>query len=341
MKFDAIVGNPPYQIMGGSGGNNDAPIYQHFAKLSMDLTGKYSSLIMPSRWFAAGRENLLGEFRKRMLSCGRIKVLIAYADGSDLFTNVEIKGGICYYLDDAQYNGTCQYTLIRGKEIQKVETNLNDFDILIREPKLIGIIKKVKAKTENGTVDSIMSSDTPFGIPSNPRESSKTPFKVYEKESKEHDVLLYHIENQKRKIEYVALKDIKKNAKDVKKYKVFITIAGGSGNDDKVLGVPEYAPSYSVCSQSYIYAAFDSSTEAQNYRKYVTTRFFRVLVSAIKITQSAPSRVYRFVPLQDFTSHSDIDWSKSVAEIDVQLYKKYQLTNEEITFIESMIKPMK
>lgn len=340
MKFDAIVGNPPYQIMGGSGGNNDAPIYQHFAKLSMDLTGKYSSLIMPSRWFAAGRENLLGEFRKRMLSCGRIKVLIAYADGSDLFTNVEIKGGICYYLDDAQYNGTCQYTLIRGKEIQKVDTNLNDFDILIREPKLISIIKKVKSKTDNGTVDSIMSSDTPFGIPSNPRDSSKTPFKVYEKESKEHDVLLYHIENQKRKIEYVALKDIKKNAKDVKKYKVFITIAGGSGNDDKVLGVPEYAPSYSVCSQSYIYAAFDSSTEAQNYRKYVTTRFFRVLVSAIKITQSAPSRVYRFVPLQDFTSHSDIDWSKSVAEIDVQLYKKYQLTNEEITFIESMIKPM-
>lgn len=340
MKFDAIVGNPPYQIMGGSGGNNDAPIYQHFARLSMDLTGKYSSLIMPSRWFAAGRENLLGEFRKRMLSCGRIKVLIAYADGSDLFTNVEIKGGICYYLDDAQYNGTCQYTLIRGKEIQKVETNLNDFDILIREPKLISIIKKVKSKTDNGTVDSIMSSDTPFGIPSNPRDSSKTPFKVYEKESKEHDVLLYHIENQKRKIEYVALKDIKKNAKDVKKYKVFITIAGGSGNDDKVLGVPEYAPSYSVCSQSYIYAAFDSSTEAQNYRKYVTTRFFRVLVSAIKITQSAPSRVYRFVPLQDFTSHSDIDWSKSVAEIDVQLYKKYQLTNEEINFIESMIKPM-
>ena len=340
MKFDAIVGNPPYQIMGGSGGNNDAPIYQHFAKLAMDLTGKYSSLIMPSRWFAAGRENLLGEFRKRMLTCGRIKILITYADGSDLFTNVEIKGGICYYLDDAQYNGTCQYTLIRGKEIQTVDTNLNDFDILIREPKLISIIKKVKDQTKKGTVDMIMSADTPFGIPSNPRDSSKTPFKVYEKESKEHNVLLYHIENQKRKIEYVALKDIKKNVKDVEKYKVFITIAGGSGNDDKVLGMPEYAPNHSVCSQSYIYAAFNSETEAKNYRKYVTTRFFRILVSAIKITQSAPSRVYRFVPLQDFTSKSDINWNKTISDIDRQLYKKYNLTQEEIDFIESMIKPM-
>lgn len=340
MKFDAIVGNPPYQLMGGSGGNNDAPIYQHFASIAMKLTEHYSSLIMPSRWFAAGRENLLGDFRKEMLTCGRIKKLIAYVDGSDLFTNVEIKGGLCYYLDDAQYKGNCEYTLIRGNEKQTVDTDLSEFDILIREPKLINIIKKVKAKKTNGTVDSIMSADTPFGIPSNPRDSSKTPFKVYEKQSKEHDVLLYHIENQKRKIEYVALKDIKKNVKDVEKYKVFITIAGGSGNDDKVLGMPEYAPNHSVCSQSYIYAAFNSETEAKNYRKYVTTRFFRILVSAMKITQSAPSRVYRFVPLQDFTSKSDINWNQPIADIDKQLYKKYKLLPKEIGFIESMIKQM-
>lgn len=343
MKFTAIVGNPPYQVMGGSGGNNDAPIYQHFALVAMKLTAYYSSLIMPSRWFAAGRENLLGDFRKHMLSCGRLRKMITYAEGSSLFSNVEIKGGICYYLDDAQYKGKCSYTLIRNNDVQTVETDLNKFDILIREPKLIRIVEKVNSKRESnkiGTVDSIMSADTPFGIPSNPRESSKTPFKVYEKESSAHDVLLYHIENQKRKVEYVALKDIKKNASDVEKYKVFITIAGGSGNDDKVLGVPEYAPKHSVCSQSYIYAAFKSATEAKNYRKYVTTRFFRILVSAIKITQSAPSRVYRFVPLQDFTSNSDIDWSASVSDIDRQLYKKYGLTQEEIDFVEGMIKPM-
>lgn len=124
------------------------------------------------------------------------------------------------------------------------------------------------------------------------------------------------------------------------KYKVFITIAGGSGNDDKILGDPEYAPKHSVCSQSYIYAAFDGEKEAKHFEKYVKTCFFRVLVSAIKITQSAPSRVYRFVPLQDFTSASDIDWGKSVAEIDRQLYAKYNLSEEEIAFIEKMIKPM-
>lgn len=344
MKFDAIVGNPPYQLTGGSGGNNDAPIYQHFALIAMKLTQGYSSLIMPSRWFAAGRENLLGDFRKHMLTCGRIKKLITYADGSDLFTNVEIKGGICYYLDDAKYDGKCSYTLIRGGETQNVETDLAQFDILIREPQLIGIVQKVTAKIKKDnikTVDSIMSADTPFGIPSNPRDSSKTPFKVYETSSNEHNVLLYHIENQKRKIEYAALSDIKKNASDIDKYKVFITIAGGSGNDEKVLSIPEYAPSHSVCSQSYIYAAFKTEVEAKNYRIYVMSRFFRVLVSAIKITQSAPSRVYRFVPLQDFTAKSDIDWTKSVAEIDRQLYAKYNLTDEEIAFIEQMIKPMK
>ncbi len=340
MKFDAIVGNPPYQLMGGSGGNNDAPIYQHFATIAMKLTGHYSSLIIPSRWFAAGRENLLGEFRKEMLNCGRLVKLTTYANGSDLFSNVEIKGGICYYLDDIQHKGTCKYTLIRDGKQQTADTDLSQFDILIREPKLINIVKKVQTKTDKGTIDNIMSADTPFGIPSNPRDSSKTPFNVYETKTKSHDVLLYHIENQKRKVEYVALSEIKKNVKDIDKHKVFITIAGGSGNDDKVLGVPEYAPLHSVCSQSYIYAAFDSEVEAKNYIKYIATRFFRILVSAIKITQSAPSRVYRFVPLQDFTSSSDIDWSKSILEIDSQLYKKYNLTDEEIKFVEGMIKPM-
>ena len=123
-------------------------------------------------------------------------------------------------------------------------------------------------------------------------------------------------------------------------FKYLCSCYTNDGNDDKVLGVPEYAPAHSVCSQSYIYAAFDSEIEARNYRKYVVSRFFRILVSAIKITQSAPSRVYRFVPLQDFTANSDIDWSKSVADIDKQLYKKYGLSEEEIGFVEGMIKEM-
>ena len=163
---------------------------------------------------------------------------------------------------------------------------------------------------------------------------------MYNNSTSEHDVLLFHIEKGVRKIEYVNKNDIQKNMNDIDAFKVFVTGADGSGNDPKVMGDPEYAPKNSVCSQSYLYSAFNTELEAKNFIKYIKTKFFRVLVSPMKITQSAPSRVYRFVPLQDLASSSDIDWSKSVAEIDRQLYDKYKLTVEEVAFIESMIKPM-
>ena len=343
MKFNAIVGNPPYQDTGGAGGNNDAPIFQHFCRIASKVTSGYASLVIPSRWFAAGRENLLGEFRKEMLNSGKIQSLIVYSDSSKLFSNVEIKGGVCYYLENINHKDKCNYILHRNGEIQMSEISLNKFDILIREPKLSAIVEKVETArklNELKSVDTIISSDTPFGIPSNPKDSKKTPFRVFSNKSNEHNTLLYHIEKGVRKVEYVKLSEITKNEKDVDKYKVFVTGAGGSGNDTKVMGVPEYAPKNSVCSQSYLYSAFDTENEAKNFIKYIKTRFFRVLVSAIKITQSAPSRVYKFVPLEILHSKSDIDWSKSIPEIDKQLYSKYSLTNEEIEFIESMIKPM-
>jgi hypothetical protein len=345
MKFNAIVGNPPYQLTGGSGGNNDAPIFQHFCRIANKVSNRYVSLIIPSRWFAAGRENLLGDFRKEMLNSGHLEKLIVFSNSNELFPNVEIKGGICYYLEDKNYNSNCNYILHRDATVQKSKINLNAFDILIREPQLAAIVEKIEKQRisdGNGTVDSIISSDTPFGIPSNPKESKKTPFKVYSNSTPEHDVLLFHIENTKRKVEYSRREDITKNKKDIEKPKVFIPGGYGAGESfpHQILGVPEFAPKNSVCSQSYLYSAFKTEMEAKNFIHYIKTKFFRALVSAIKITQSAPSRVYRFVPLQDFTSSSDIDWSKPIADIDRQLYAKYGLTDEEIAFIESMIKPM-
>ena len=348
MEFDAIVGNPPYQDKGGSGGNNDAPIYQHFVNVSIKIMEKqknkgFISMITPSRWFAAGRENLLGDFRKKMLSCGKIKTMFNYANGTDIFTNVEVKGGICYFLYDEEYRGNCLYMFKNGNEIVIKEIKLDTFDILIRDPKLQPIVQKVETKRiddDASTVDTIISADTPFGIPSNPRKSSKNSFKVYTDQNDGHDTLLYHIENNKRKIEFCFRNDIHKNTQDIGKYKVFIPGAGGSGNDSFVLGKPEFAPENSVCSQSYLYIPFDYENEAVNFIKYLKSKFFRVLVSARKITQSAPNRVYKFVPLQDFTSASDIDWTQSIPDIDKQLYKKYNLSPEEIAFIESKIKAM-
>ena len=343
MNFNAVVGNPPYQLTGASGGNNDAPIFQSFSMLAHEVTSNYVTMIEPARWFAAGRENLLGDYRNYMLTCGLIKNLVTFTDSSNLFSDVEIKGGICYYMFDKDYQGMCTYILHRESDTVIRDIHLNDFDILIREPILANIVKKIKDKTDSlngGYVDSLISNDTPFGIPSNPRTSPKTPFAVYTSATPKHDVLLYHIENQKRKVEYAAYDDIIKNKQDVDKPKVFVPGTGGSGRDPYVIGRPEIAPAHSVCSQSYLYAAFENDNQSANFCKYLYTKFLRVLVSVMKITQSAPQRVYRFVPLQDFTAQSDIDWSKSVAEIDQQLYKKYNLSQDEIDFIEKMIKPM-
>lgn len=345
MKITAIVGNPPYQLTGGSGGNNDAPIFQTFSMLAHEITSNYVSMIEPARWFAAGRENLLGEYRNHMLTCGSVLKLVNYTDSAALFSNVDIKGGICYYMYDKNYQGKCKYILHRDSETITKEMALDDFDILIREPILAQLVKDVLTIAEEQKVefvDTIISNDTPFGIPSNPRTSTKNPFDVYKNRTSEHDTMLYHIENNARKVEYVKRKDIIKNIDAIDKWKVFIPGGYGAGESfpHQILGVPELAPNNSVCSQSYLYAAFLSEDEARAFIKYLKTKTFRALVCAIKITQSAPQKVYKFVPLQDFTSQSDIDWSKSIPEIDQQLYRKYDLSPDEISFIEKMIKPM-
>ena len=339
MKFDVIISNPPYQDMGGSGGTNDAPIYQEFCMIASWIKPNYVSLVIPSRWFTAGRENLLGNFRFKMLKSGNISKLIAYNNSRDLFPNVEIKGGICYFLEDLAYSGDCDYTLINGNSIQNDSISLGSFDVLIREPKLAKIVAKISSKLIRG-VDTIISSDTPFGVPTKPTNNAKEKFSVSETASSSHSTVLYVIENLKRRTLFIDKSAIKKNTQDIDKHKVFVPVVGGSGNDTKILGTPEYAAPNSVCSQSYLYAPFNSEIEAKNFIKYLRTKFLRVLVSAIKITQHATSRVYRYVPIQDFTGNSDIDWSKSISEIDAQLYAKYGLSADEIAFIESMIKPM-
>lgn len=341
MNFDAVVGNPPYQLQGGSGGNNDAPIYQYFQQIGEKFRPGYLSLIIPARWFSAGRENLLGEFRRNMLLNEHMHKIFVYTNSRDVFPQVEIKGGICYYLMNKKYSGDCVYTLHQNGTTESTNRKLNDFDILIRDPKTANIVKKVMSTSKNiKTVEELVSADTPFGISSNPKTSKKNQIKVYESSGSKHNTLLYHIEKNERKIEYVNKQDVSKNIIDIDKYKVFVPGASGSGVDPYVLGKPEYAPKNSVCSQSYLYVKFESENSAKNFLNYLKSKFFRILVSSVKISQSAPNRVYKFVPQQNFDNNSDIDWSKSISEIDKQLYKKYNLTNEEIDYIESMIRPM-
>lgn len=174
MKFDAVIGNSQYQLQGGSGGNNDAPIYQHFAEVSVKVSSTYVSLINTIKMVWVGRENLLGTFKSYMINNKNLKKLVAFSNSRDIFPNVEIKGGICYYLIDFNYLGDCNYLLVqegrRGTSVRK----LNNFGVLIREVELASIVKKVLGIHANAsTIDTIISNDTPLGIGSNPKFSKK------------------------------------------------------------------------------------------------------------------------------------------------------------------------
>lgn len=330
MRFDAVVGNPPYQETGGSGGTNDAPIYQHFAFAAIALEPQYVSLIMPARWFSGGRESLLGEFRQHMLQSGHVKKLTVYTETRDIFPSVEIKGGLCYYLYESAYKGQCEYTIVQDGKRRTTERCLDDFDILIREPILGEIVKKVMA-TRPQTVDTIISSDTPFGIPTNPSGSKKNQINVFEEPASTHDTQLFYITNT-RKVGYINRDAVTKNAEYIDRVKVFIPEGYGAGESfpHQILGVPDLGGANSVCSQSYLFASFPDIIQARNFISYIRTKFFRALVLAVKISQHAMSRTYRFVPMQDY-SHS---WT------DEMLYEKYGLSQEEIDFVESTIKPM-
>ena len=342
MNFDVIIGNPPYQDKGGSGGTNDASIYQDFCQIAFDVNPNYISMVIPSRWFTGGRENLVKDFRNEMLTSKHVMKLVSFTNAKDLFPNAEIKGGCCYFLYTTSYCGKCKYELNRDDVKIATDRDLGQFDILIREPILANIVERILSQVTT-FIDGLISSDTPFGIPTNPIDSSKYNIEISEQKDNVHDIAFYWIKRKEgRGIGYVSRKNIKKNIPDISKPKVFIPEAYGAGESfpHQIIGIPEIASAESVCSQSYLYVAFRTNTEAENFAKYLRTKFLRVLVSASKVSQHAMNKVYRFVPIQDFTENSDIDWSRSIDEIDSQLYAKYHLTEEETAFVEKMIKPM-
>lgn len=335
MGITVAVGNPPYQDEGGSGGTNDAPIYQKFCGITKEVTTDFTMMITPSKWFTGGREHLLGDFRRDMLKGGNVLFMSAYSDAGALFPNVEIKGGICYFITDRLHSGKCEYSLNRDGVVSSASLNLGEYDILIREPQMALIVNKVLKQAKIDGVDFVeghISSDTPFGIPTNPSKSKKTKYEVVNEKRNLDDVLIFYLDGNKRTVGYVDRKLISKNAEDIDAVKVFIPAAYGASESfpHQILGVPEFAPIGSVCSQTYLYIKFPTETEATNFISYLKTRFFRALVSAIKITQHAQTSVYHFVPMQDFSR----PWT------DEELYKKYDLTEDEIKYIESMIKPM-
>lgn len=338
MKFDAIVGNPPYQAE--LGGASPLPIYHHFVNQAKALSPYYISMITPARWFNTGTG--LDTFRDEMLRDERICVLCDFPDARMCFTNVEIKGGVQYFLWDREYRGKCSISshnedgTISHSVRYLLEPGMNSF---IRKGTFIPILEKVRTLNEQ-PISTIISSRDPFGYDIRlPGSMKVAPHKYALEKTESEDVEFYYNGWRKEGVGYVALGSVNANVELVDKYKVLVPKAWGTGNESNDWLNPFIVGPHSVCTETYlVMGAFDNQVEAQNMVKYIQTKFFHALTSILKISQNAAKGVYDLVPVQDFTGNSDINWNKSPKEIDAQLYRKYALSSEEIEIIETTIK---
>ncbi|MDY4500240.1 MAG: Eco57I restriction-modification methylase domain-containing protein [Prevotella sp.] len=332
MTFNAIVGNPPYQVMdGGGAGYSALPVYQDFVNISRVINPQFMSLIIPARWYAGGKG--LDNFRDTMLQDRRINLLFDFTESKDCFPSADIAGGICYFLWNRKYKGKCIVTSVSNNERNSNLRDLGEFSTFIRQSEAISIVHKIIDETII-TLDNIVYSRKPFGLDNNFVGKQK-PY--------DHCITVYGSQG----ISYADKDVVSQNTELIDNWKVIASKAsaqGGRADKDgkrKVIPKIEVLTPNVVCTESYLLlSSFNNEESANNLCKYVKSKFFRFLLSLKVITQNISKDCFRFVPLQDFTSKSDIDWSRSIGEIDAQLYEKYGLERDEIDFIERMIKPM-
>ena len=334
MKFNAVVGNPPYQIMDGGGtGSSATPIYNKFVDLAKLLNPNNVSMIIPAKWYTGGKG--LDEFRANMLNDKQLIKLFDYEDSRDCFPTVDIAGGVCYFLWNKGSDNKCVVTSILGSFRNESTRYLNEHDTFIRNQKVLDIINKVKSQTFTSFLSQTVYSRKPFGIRSFQRGFPAKPGR---------NISLFGSDG----ITYMEEKDVPQNKEIVDKWKVIMSKASAehAGQTDangrkRIVSRLEVLPPYTICTESYLLLdIFDNEEEAQNLKKYIRTCFTRFLLASILITQNIVRDKFKFVPIQNYKNNSDIDWSQSIPDIDRQLYTKYNLSDDEIAIIEKMIKPM-
>ena len=333
MKFNAIVGNPPYQVMDGGTDRGAVPIYHNFVKIAQRLSPNYISMIMPARWYAGGRG--LDEFRASLLADKHLSILYDYDTSKSLFPTVDIAGGLCYFLWDSSYNGLCNVYNVGARTTEQMKRNLGEFGVFVRSNAAIPILEKVTHHSKSFLNDMVLSIN-PFGF--------RTFFRG--KENKEDgDIRILTSEGWG----FVQRNEVKKSTELIDYYKVLVgrfvpsngelNVKPGEGY--RVITTPQIINPGEINTETYIdVAALPTETEAVNYTNYLFTKFSRFLLKQSVSSLNVTKECFAFVPLQDFTSSSDIDWSVSIEDIDRQLYRKYNLSDEEIAFIEKTIKPM-
>lgn len=335
MKFDAIVGNPPYQEETGGAGRQAKPIYNYFVEQSKKLDANYISMITPSRWFSGGMG--LDSFRDNMINDNKLVKIIDFINAKDCFPQISISGGVSFFLWNKNYNGPCIVkNIYDGKSVESIRYT-NEFEQFVRYNNAVSVLHKIKTDNNFESISNIISPLMPFGLSTNYRgridKSEADPLTLYSSSN----------------VTYIKPSEITKGNEYVNRYKVMMSkmSAEHAGEPDKNGKFSIFTKSMKVllpnevCTHSYfLIGSYNKSEDAENTLKYLKTKFVRFVIMTTLSAVNLSKLVFGNVPIQDFTSNSDIDWSKSISEIDKQLYVKYNLSEDEIAFIEEKIKPM-
>jgi len=334
MKFDAVVGNPPYQLIDGGGtGDSAKPIYHLFVRQAKKLANDSIALIIPSRWMKGGKG--LKKFRKEMMEDDSIAVIHDFESADKFFPDVQVDGGICYILWEKQHKGLLDYFYhsANGENIHAKRYLKNNFsNVIIRDPRQISILNKV-SKAEK-KFSEIVSSRNPYGFSSylfnRPEGYPESELSL---QSKKSFIKIYGVRGKKggaKRIEgYINPSSIKKNLNSINKYKLFFSKAYGttySVPPKIILGKPG-----EICTETFLeIGPFETQQEAEHCLSYIKTKFFRALLLFNRHSLNVSQKTFEFIPLLRF----DKNWK------DDELYKMFNLSSEEISYIEKNIKPM-
>lgn len=340
MKFNAIVGNPPYQDTNEK--TSDTPVYNHFLDISFRISEKVT-FITPGRFlFNAGKTPK--DWNKKMLNDKHFKVIWYESDSTKIFPNVDIKGGVAVTFRDASKDFGVVGDFSPHREVSTIlkkvkDNNFESLSSYVFAPESYRLSKRMH--TDNKEIINRLSKGHAYDLTTNIFEKLDDLFFDEKPNDNNEYIQILGRKNNERvykwiKKEYVDTHD------NLDKFKVILPKSNGTGSLGEKLSTPLTASPGVGHNQTFIsIGSFETKTEAQNLLKYINSKFLRLLLGTLKVTQDNKKAVWKNIPIQDFTENSDIDWSKPIPEIDKQLYKKYKLTEEEIEFIESMIKPMK
>lgn len=325
MHFDIVIGNPPYQLSDGGFGKSAAPIYHEFVEQAKALDPRYLTMIIPSRWFSGGKG--LNDFRDAMLNDDRLRSITDYLNASDVFASIGLKGGVCYFLWNRDNRGECTVTTHFKDHAPSVATRPlleTGADTFIRFNQGVTILRKVLSAEPDPDFASLVSARKPFGL--------TTTFQGKSKPSSDDSVLVY----QNGGTGYVGRDEVQSGTEWIDAWKIFVSYAApGTGNRDtyphRIISTPFIGQPGEISTETYLaIGPFETRTEVDSALSYLKCRFTRFLILLHKASQHVTKKVYSFVPQQSW----DRTWT------DEELYAKYGLTDEEIAFIESVVRPM-